>query len=55
MPPMGHLLDVETLKVMFGKAASYFAKQLFLPKNIPLRALRLAAGSSTVVRGGSGL
>ena len=45
MPPLGRLLDADALKFMYGKAAAYFAQQLFLPKTVRLRALRLAAGS----------
>ena len=46
MPPLGKLLDPEALKIMFGRAAAFFTKELkdyqFL---VPMRALRLAAGS----------
>ena len=45
MPAMGKLLEPESLKNLYGRAAAWFAKQDAFPVKVPLRALRLAAGS----------
>ena len=45
MPPMGRLLDASAVREMFSKAANFFAKSNAFPCPLPLRALRLAAGS----------
>ena len=45
MPPLGRLLDIAALKTMLGKAAEFFSKETSFPWQVPLRAVRIAAGS----------
>ena len=46
MPPLGRLLDPEALKCMLSKAGAFFtAHASELPSKVPLRMIRLVAGS----------
>ena len=45
LPKMGCLLDVEALKPMLARAASFFAGAEGFPAKVPLEALRRAASS----------
>ena len=45
MPAIGQLLDPSALKRMFFKAAEFFTDAKDFPAKVPLRALRVAAGS----------